>query len=58
MKEFHLRAAMIDCVALVTYDADSPLIQPERRMSEISGQNLDTTLIPASRKLSLVERLP
>src|SRR3979409_2803979 len=58
MKEFHVRAAMIDRVALVTHNADSPLIEAERRMSEISGQNLDTTLVPARRKLSLVERLP
>src|SRR5882757_8476871 len=58
MKEFHVRAAMIDRVALVTRNADSPLIEPECRMSEISCQNLDTTLVPARRKLSLVERLP
>src|SRR3982074_1963460 len=58
MKEFHVRAAMIDRVALVTHNADSPLIEAERRMSEISGQNLDTTLVPARRKLSLIERLP
>src|SRR3979409_2145621 len=58
MKEFHARAAMIDRVALVTHNADSPLIESECRMSEISCQNLDTTLVPARRKLSLVERLP
>src|SRR5260370_33158336 len=58
MKEFHVRAAMIDGIALVTYDSGSPLIESERRMSEISGQNLDTTLVPARRKLSLVERPP
>src|SRR3982074_706410 len=58
MKEFHVRAAMIDRVALVTHNADSPLIEAERRMSEVSGQNLDTTLVPALRKLTLVERLP
>src|ERR1700682_4562746 len=58
MKEFHARAAMIDRVALVTHNADSPLIESECRMSEISGQNLDTTLAPARQKLSLIERLP
>src|SRR4030088_81822 len=58
MKEFHVRAAMIDRVAVVTHDVGSPLIESECRMSEISGQNLDTTLIPARRKLSLIERLP
>src|ERR1700722_860542 len=58
MKEFHVRAAMIDRVALVTHNAGSLLIESECRMSEISGQNLDTTLAPARRKLSLVERLP
>src|SRR4030088_1686877 len=58
MKEFHVRAAMIDRVAVVTHDAGSPLIESECRMSEISGQNLDTTLVPARRKLSLIERLP
>src|ERR1700722_15238157 len=58
MKEFHVRAAMIDRVALVTYNADSALIEPECRMSQISGQNLDPALVPARRKLSLVERLP
>src|SRR3984893_970812 len=58
MKEFHASAAMIDRVALVTHNADSPLIESECRMSEISGQNLDTTLVPARRKLSLIERLP
>src|SRR5580704_7784754 len=58
MKEFHIRAAMIDRVAVVTHNADSLLIEPECRMSEISCQNLDTALIPARRKLSLVERLP
>src|ERR1700737_1692483 len=58
MKEFHVRAAMIDRVALVTHNTDSPLIESECRMSEISGQNLDTTLVPARRKLSLIERLP
>src|ERR1700730_16035317 len=57
MKEFHASAAMIDRVALVTYNANSPLIESECRMSEISGQNLDTTLVPARRKLSLVERV-
>src|SRR6266403_298249 len=55
MKEFHVRAAMID---RVTHNADSALIESECRMSEISGQNLDTTLVPARRKLSLIERLP
>src|SRR5882672_6798967 len=58
MKEFHARATMIDRVALVTHNADSPLLESECRMSEISGQNLDTTLVPARRKLSLIERLP
>src|ERR1700738_1628491 len=58
VKEFHVRAAMIDRVALVTHNTDSPLIESECRMSEISGQNLDTTLVPARRKLSLIERLP
>src|SRR5882757_7986722 len=58
MKEFHVRAAMIDRVALVTHNADSALIESECRMSEISGQNFDTTLVPARRKLSLIERLP
>src|ERR1700740_589487 len=58
MKEFHVRAAMIARVALVTHNADSPLIEPECRMSQISGQNLDSALVPARRKLSLVERLP
>src|SRR6202023_976863 len=58
MKEFHVRAAMIDRVALVTHNADSPLIEPECRLSEISGQYLDATLVPARRKLSLVECLP
>src|ERR1700694_5342819 len=58
VKEFHVRAAMIDRVAFVTHNADSPFIESECRMSEVSGQNLDTTLVPARRKLSLVERLP
>src|SRR4051794_29205445 len=58
MKEFHIRTAMIDRVAIVTYDADSALIESERRMSEIAGQYLDTTLVPARRKLSFNERLP
>src|SRR4030088_447621 len=58
MKEFHVRAAMIDRVAPVTHNAGSPLIESECRMSEISGQNLDTTLVPTRRKLSLIERLP
>src|ERR1700681_4527313 len=58
MKKFHVRAAMIDRVALVTHNAGSPLIESECRMSEISGQNLDPTLVPARRKLSLLERLP
>src|SRR6202051_934875 len=58
MEKFHVRAAMIDRVALVTHNADSPLIESECRMSEISGQNLDTTLVPARRKLSLIECLP
>ena len=58
MQEFHVRAAMIDRVAFVAHDAGSPRIEPECRMSEISCQNLDTTLIPERRKLSLVERLP
>src|SRR3984893_12414290 len=58
MKEFHVRAAMIYRVALVTHNTDSPFIESECRMSEVSGQNLDTTLVPARRKLSLVERLP
>src|ERR1700726_5089626 len=58
MKEFHVRAAMIDRVALVTHNVDSPFIQPECRLSEISGQYLDATLVPARRKLSLVECLP
>src|ERR1700737_5497420 len=48
MKEFHVRAAM----------AGSPLIESECRMSEISGQNLDTTLVPPRRKLSFIARLP
>src|ERR1700692_885360 len=58
MKKFHVRAAIIDRVALVTHNARSLLIEPECRMSEITGQNLDTTLVPARRKLSLIERLP
>src|ERR1700732_209358 len=58
MKEFHVRAAMIDRVALVTHNVDSPLIEPECRLSEISGQHLDATPAPARRKLSLVECLP
>src|SRR5580700_4664232 len=58
MKEFHIRAAMIDRVAVVTHNADSSLIEPECRMSQISCQNLDTAVVPARRKLSLVERLP
>src|SRR5258708_26492925 len=58
MKESHVRAEMIDRVALVTHNAGSPLIKSECRMSEISGQDLDTTLVPARRKLSLIERLP
>src|SRR5258706_10582853 len=58
MKEFPVRAAMIDRVALVTHNADSALIESECRMSGISGQNLDTTLVPARRKLSLIERPP
>src|ERR1700733_4923532 len=58
MKEFHVRAAMIDRVALVTHNAGSLFIESECRMSEVSGQHLDTTLVPARRKLSLVERLP
>src|ERR1700716_1799352 len=58
VKEFHVRAAMIDRVAFITHNADSPFIESECRMSEVSGQNLDTTLVPARRKLSLVERLP
>ncbi len=58
VKEFHVRAAMIDRVAFVSHNADSPFIESECRMSEVSGQNLETTLVPARRKLSLVERLP
>src|ERR1700730_9441422 len=58
MKEFHARAAMIDRVTLVTHHADSLFIEAECRLSEISGHNLDTTLVPARRKLSLIERLP
>src|SRR5258708_22405932 len=58
MKESHVRAEMIDRVALVTHNAGSPLIKSECRMSEISGQDLDTTLVPARRKLSLIECLP
>src|ERR1700720_1454179 len=58
MKEFHVRAAMINRIAFVAHNADSPLIESECRLSEISGHNLDTTLVPARRKLSLIERLP
>src|ERR1700736_2506867 len=58
VKEFHVRAAMIDRVALVPHNADPPLIESDRGMCEIPGQNLDTTLVPARRKHSLIERLP
>src|SRR3954453_4766890 len=58
MKEFHVSTAMIDRVAFVTHKAGSRLIESERRMSEISGQNLNTALVPARRKLSPIERLP
>src|SRR5882757_7479760 len=58
MEEFYVRAAMIDRVAFVTHDADSTLIKSECRMSEVSRQDLDTTLVPARRKLSLIECLP
>src|SRR5882757_1389695 len=58
MKEFDVGAAMIDRVALVTHHAGCLLIKSERRQCEISDQDLDTTLVPACRKLSLVERLP
>src|ERR1700730_17684439 len=54
MQELHLRAAMIDRIAFVTHDADSPLIESECRMSEISRQNLYAMLVPAPRKPSLV----
>src|SRR3981189_2237633 len=58
MKEFDSGAAMIDRVALIAHHAGCLLIKSERRLCEISGQYLDTTLVPACRKLSLVERLP
>src|SRR5882672_7754155 len=58
MKEFDVGAAMVDRVALIAHHAGCLLIKSERRLCEISGQDLDTTLVPACRKLSLVERLP
>src|SRR3981189_328708 len=58
MKEFDVGAAMVDRVALIAHHAGCLLIKSGRRLWEISGQDLDTTLVPACRKLSLVERLP
>src|SRR5258707_618386 len=58
MKEFDVCAAMVDRVGLIAHYAGCLFIKSERRLCEISGQYLDTTLVQACRKLSLVERLP